>query len=1045
MSEELLQKQLVDNPEKIWRWDFYNIWATTLKSLKENKIIPDIDYKHLIRKKPDALLVNKQKVIAIIEHKTPAQFKTELQKKKTINQELEVAKAIKARVYVVTDTKNTLWINPLTWDFITDESWNKLTYNFDHKDPSIEKLIQKILDSISDKNSQIKPRELIDPTPLAKQIWQDIRSVSWATPENCLYTFVEFFIFKYLSDLGVLTWMHSFDELIKMYETNTEKEVLEYYVSQIRKKIKTDLFPKGHDWTTIINWTIFVSKDDTAVEWYSAVFKKILERFAKYPKLEYIDHDFKSKLFESFLKESISKKNRWQFFTPLKVVKSIVKMAEIKEWMVIWDPACGVWKFLLEPVLDQLHKFYKVDSNNKLHSNITLIGYDKWFDKDEQKTIILAKANMLIYFSDLIKENPLITKEFAELFNETFTLKTNSILWTLRDKEEDKYDIIFTNPPYVTSWSSNLKEEIKKVWLEHYYTTWWQGVEWLFIEWIIKSLKAWWQAFIVVPDWFLIRQWDKHLRKYLLDECYLDAIISLPLNTFFTTSKKTYIIAITKKHDKQTERQTDSVFTYLVSEIGETLDIYRFDDWANHLESAVDLYNQFSWLQRWRRNIFEKMNTDLRCKLQPLENFDPDWNRSIDRWRSKDEKVKLWIEENKNTMTINELSNFIGQISEDLKWHQVLLNELGEKKKSNNFKIVKIIDILESPATNSWLKKTDVFLDKKWDNFLPVYSASQDENAIFGWVEDNGKWKSYQNVLTWNKDWSSWIVFYRKNKFVPYEKVKILKIRNWLEATLSYEFLQFTIENALMAQWFGFTFKCSMERVLNVEISIPIDKDWFFDKKKQQELLLDSQVIKDLKQQLLEHYNTIKTIQIEIEEEKWELKTIKIRDLFSIEKWKAEYTNTYIKNHRWDYPVYSSQTTNDWEIWKINKYDFDCECITWTTDWIHAWTLFLRNWKFSMTTHCWWLIPKQIEGLSLKYMFYTLKQNLKEFAVGNMNKRLTKDIMQKVEIKVPIKNDWSFDFKRQEDIVRKYETIEIIRQQILEKLEQVKNISISIE
>jgi hypothetical protein len=41
--------------------------------------------------------------------------------------------------------------------------------------------------------------------------------------------------------------MYSFDELMKQYSTNSEKEVLEYYVSQIRKKIKTDLFPKGKD------------------------------------------------------------------------------------------------------------------------------------------------------------------------------------------------------------------------------------------------------------------------------------------------------------------------------------------------------------------------------------------------------------------------------------------------------------------------------------------------------------------------------------------------------------------------------------------------------------------------------------------------------------------------------------------------------------------------------------------------------------------------------------------------------------------------------
>jgi hypothetical protein len=43
----------------------------------------------------------------------------------------------------------------------------------------------------NENNSQIKPKELVNPTDLAKQIWQDVWSVSGATPENCLYTFVE--------------------------------------------------------------------------------------------------------------------------------------------------------------------------------------------------------------------------------------------------------------------------------------------------------------------------------------------------------------------------------------------------------------------------------------------------------------------------------------------------------------------------------------------------------------------------------------------------------------------------------------------------------------------------------------------------------------------------------------------------------------------------------------------------------------------------------------------------------------------------------------
>lgn len=89
-------------------------------------------------------------------------------------------------------------------------------------------------------------------------------------------------------------------------------------------------------------------------------------------------------------------------------------------------------------------------------------GFDKGFDREEQKTIILAKANMLIYMSSLIREYPDLTKRFAELFNDTFLLQTNSILGTLAHPIKDTYDLILTNPPYVMSGSSNLKEEISK-------------------------------------------------------------------------------------------------------------------------------------------------------------------------------------------------------------------------------------------------------------------------------------------------------------------------------------------------------------------------------------------------------------------------------------------------------------------------------------------------------------------------------------------------------------------------------------------------------
>lgn len=79
MSEELIQRNLVEAPEKMGDWNFYNIGATTLKALKGAKIIPDRDYDEYEKKKPDALIVKKPLVIAAIEYKQPKELRTDKQ------------------------------------------------------------------------------------------------------------------------------------------------------------------------------------------------------------------------------------------------------------------------------------------------------------------------------------------------------------------------------------------------------------------------------------------------------------------------------------------------------------------------------------------------------------------------------------------------------------------------------------------------------------------------------------------------------------------------------------------------------------------------------------------------------------------------------------------------------------------------------------------------------------------------------------------------------------------------------------------------------
>jgi type I restriction enzyme M protein len=117
MSEELKQKGLTKNGIKVASYEFYNIGATTLNQLKKCKIIPNKNYGKYGTRKPDALLVdrrNKQKikVIAVIEHKDDSKFKSQKEKKESVEQCNDVCQELNASVGICTDTFEYIWINP---------------------------------------------------------------------------------------------------------------------------------------------------------------------------------------------------------------------------------------------------------------------------------------------------------------------------------------------------------------------------------------------------------------------------------------------------------------------------------------------------------------------------------------------------------------------------------------------------------------------------------------------------------------------------------------------------------------------------------------------------------------------------------------------------------------------------------------------------------------------------------------------------------------------------------------------------------------------
>ena len=337
MAEQLNKNDYINHPDKIGSLNYYSLGETTIKQLQENNIISSKTRKFQT-KRPDALITDdKRNVIVYIENKDIGKIDTELDINKAYEQEIDVAKAVKAKIFIITDTVKTYWYNTLTGERILDEDDNELKVVFKPNENKkvLEKLIKKIILSISNINNKIQKVNFLDPTDLANAVHQKIWIAKNSSPETCLYTFVELFIFKYLSDLGVLTGDYSFDTLYEKYNNNSDEYVLDFYLGKTgpREKIKT-LFPAGEDGTTVVNGDIFHAIKDKNGEYVingdGKTFKNIIEEFKKYElkngKFININKDFKSKLFESFLKNEKDKKKMGQFFTPLKVVEQMVRI-----------------------------------------------------------------------------------------------------------------------------------------------------------------------------------------------------------------------------------------------------------------------------------------------------------------------------------------------------------------------------------------------------------------------------------------------------------------------------------------------------------------------------------------------------------------------------------------------------------------------------------------------------------------------------------------------------------------------------------------------
>lgn len=660
---------------------------------------------------------------------------------------------------------------------------------------------------------------------------------------------------------------------------------------------------------------------------------------------------------------------------------------------------------------------------------------------------------MLIYMSGLLREHPEMTDKFAILFNDTFLLQTNSILGTLAKPVHEQYDLILTNPPYVMSGSSNLKEEISKDdTLKKYFSVSAMGIEGLFMEWIIRALKPNGKAFIVVPDGIMNRSNDKKLRDFILEQCEIDAVISLPLNTFFTTNKKTYILALTKKAPVMVDgvptlqRQTSPVFTYLCSEIGETRDVYRFDIDQNDLQVASDLFNMFKGAKTSFANTLNMIG-DQRCKISSIDDFYNGTHWCVERWWNHEERQALGIEEESKTIGVNDfrvlLADTINTLSE-------LDEPLAEVEKKNDeglqfleIPITQVFDIVRGDG-----KYTRSYVHEHTGEY-PLYSGN-----TFGPFAQIDSYDYNVPALTWAIDGLAGYMMIHRSPFSATNHRGILLLK---DTNIDLEYAKYTLEPIFRELKKGrqgdngeneYT-SLPPFMIQSVKFAVPVDHNGEPWLEKQKEIAAGYVTLEQTKETVVEQIANLSQVSIVPNCDEYAIEYLPLSDLFDTIKGKSKYTKKYGNLHSGPYPVYSASSQGT--LTHLDTYDYDGRYMTWSTNGF-AGTILILDGKFSINGDRGILVPKNgRQDLDFDYMKFTLEPIFRELAKGrkgdNGEDEFTKlypSMLSDIMVPIPVDGKGNISLSLQKEIAQKFISVQNSQKEIIEKLDILISKKISI-
>lgn len=322
--------------------------------------------------------------------------------------------------------------------------------------------------------------------------------------------------------------------------------------------------------------------------------------------------DTKGDLYEYLLSELKTSGKNGQFRTPRHIIQMMVELLNPKIGESICDPACGTAGFLVNsyqyilksntsPDLIKTDKEgteynFKGDKLSKKEfkflKNETLYGYD--FD---QTMVRISLMNLMMHG---------ISNPFIDQVN-TLSMRYN---------QEPEYDIVLANPPF--------KGSINKDELSEDFSINTTKTEILFLELMYNILNIGGRCAVIVPQGVLFGNSRAHksIRRKLLEDCRLDAVISMPSGVFKPyAGVSTGILIFTKGEP------TETVWFYDMEADGYSLDDKRtFIDGKGDIPNIIEKFNN-------------KDNVDLedrkaKCFVVPLDEIkENDYSLSISNYK----------------------------------------------------------------------------------------------------------------------------------------------------------------------------------------------------------------------------------------------------------------------------------------------------------------------------------------------------------------------------------------------------------------------------